>query len=138
MSNWFTRIFTTNSSINDGYTQAQREALLDLFNFCMCADRRIEFSEQEFIEKEMQSFNWQSEETVAAFSKHSIRRADLAHKTDETRRAYAADIDQRLCSAELRALAIALSHQLFHVDREYVKLEKHSYSIVASAFGWAQ
>ena len=138
MSNWFTRIFVTNDGINDGYNQEQREALLDLFNFCMSADRRIEFSEQDFITAETNYFNWESSESVAEFSKHSMQRANQAHKTDAARKTYALEINERLQTNELRAQAVWLSHKLFKVDSDYAKEEKLSFSIIATAFGWAQ
>ncbi len=136
MSTWFSRLFSS-TPVDDNYSQPQREALLDLLVFCMVADRRIEFSEQDFLKDKTSSFSWESTTSVEDFVKQSRKRADQAHLADDTRAAYAADINHRLQTNELRTDAIALSRSMFVVDSDYAKVEKSSYGVIARAFGWA-
>jgi hypothetical protein len=136
MSTWFSRLFSS-TPVDDGYSQPQREALLDLLVFCMVADRRIEFSEQDFLKDQTSSFSWSSATTVEEFVKQSRKRADQAHLADATRAAYAADINGRLQTNELRTEAISLTRRMFVVDSDYAKVEKSAYSVIAHAFGWA-
>ncbi len=136
MSNWFSKLFSS-TPVEDGYSQAQREALLDLLVFCMCADRRIEFAEQDLLEDQTGRFSWDSVTAVEAFIKQSRKRADQAHLSEESRAAYAADINKRLQTNELRTDAISLSRRMFVVDSDFANVEKGSYSIISRAFGWA-
>ena len=136
MSNWFTRIFSHTHPTPDGLTQGQREALLDLFNFCMCADGKLVVSEENFITSETARFHWDSPQSVTDFSALSVERARAAHRTAETRERYAAEINDRLVTTELKSDAIALCRRLFVVDGEYAASEQEAFSNISRTCGW--
>jgi uncharacterized tellurite resistance protein B-like protein len=136
MSNWFTRIFSPSHPTPDGLTQTQREALLDLFNFCMCADGKLVVSEENFVSTEAKRFHWDSPESVADFSAASIERARAAHLSPSAREQYAVEINERLLTTELKSDAVGLCRQLFLVDGEYAAAEQAAFANIARTFGW--
>ena len=102
MSNFFGRLFSTATPPTDGLSQTQREAIVDLLYFCMCADQRLLPVENTAIFNEVATFNWEPTIEFSAFAERSLAREQAAVKTPEVRKSALDEIAGRLVSTETR------------------------------------
>ena len=136
MSRIFGRLFAHPPAAPDGLTQTQREAIIDLLNFCMCADDKLRPIEDRFITHSVARLAWEGAQNFESFSAASIERAGAALKSFATRAGYLAGISERLASTEVKSEAIALCQKLFHVDGEFPDAERVVYREIRHVFGW--
>jgi hypothetical protein len=52
------KLFRRSEEKNDGLTQPQREAIVDLLNYCMYADNLVMLAEDRLIADTAATFNW--------------------------------------------------------------------------------
>jgi hypothetical protein len=52
------KLFHKSEAPNDGLTQPQREAIVDLLNYCMYADDSVFLAEDRLIADTVAKFNW--------------------------------------------------------------------------------
>ena len=52
------KLFHKTEAPNDGLTQPQREAIVDLLNYCMYADNLVMLAEDRLIADTVAKFNW--------------------------------------------------------------------------------
>lgn len=135
MSRIFGRLFAQPPARPDGLSQTQREAIVDLLSFCMCADDKLRPVEDRFINGQPARYSWQGAQPFDIYSEAAIERAGAALKTFSTRAAFLADISERLASPDVKSNAIALCHQLFLVDGEYPESESVVFREIRHVFG---
>ena len=63
------KLFGKSEAPNDCLTQPQREAIVDLLNYCMYADNLVMLAEDRLIADTVAKFNWDPKATV-----RSVRR----------------------------------------------------------------
>ena len=54
------KLFHKSEAPNNGLTQLQREAIVDLLNYCMYADNLVMLAEDRLITDTVKKFNWDS------------------------------------------------------------------------------
>ena len=54
------KLFQNSEAPNNGLTQLQREAIVDLLNYCMYADNLLMLAEDRLITDTVKKFNWDS------------------------------------------------------------------------------
>src|SRR5947208_12366981 len=72
--------FHKSEAPNDGLTQPQREAIVDLLNFCMYADDLVMLAEDRLITDTAAKFNWDS---TVPFDQFDVRSIDNARNASE-------------------------------------------------------
>lgn len=100
----------------DGLTQPQREAIVDLLNFCMYADRRLSLAEDKFIADTAESLDWDENTSFDYIEADSIAKARAALGNPEARVEFLKSASLRLSSMGARARAIALCAKLMATD----------------------
>jgi hypothetical protein len=136
MSSFLRRLFSTTASPSDGLNQPQREAILDLLNFCMCADEKLLVEEVITIDDEVQALSWDPAVDFWKFAAQSRERASAAVATPEARQAALASISDRLQTAEAKTNAIGLCQKVFHADGDFAQVERTVFLEIKRAFGW--
>jgi len=101
---------------NDGLTQPQREAIVDLMNYCMYADNLILLAEDRFITDTVAKFSWDSKTPFDQFDVRSIDNARNARENQGYRDRFLASIRDRLGSPLVKGQALDLCRQLFVAD----------------------
>ena len=112
----FKKLFHPAQQQNDGFTQSEREAIVDILHYCMYADRHIARSEDDMIETVARTLNWDpaiSYEYYEGKSTGAVRRA-LAEK--EFRDEFMKGIRSRLQKPEHRSFALSLANDLMLTD----------------------
>jgi hypothetical protein len=104
------------SAHKDGLTQAQREAIVDLLNYCMYADNLIFIAEDRFITDTAAKFNWESKVPFDQFDVRSIDNARNARENEGYRERFLASIRDRLDTAAVKGQALDLCQELFVAD----------------------
>lgn len=112
----FNRLFKPAPQATDGLTQSQREAMVDLLNYCMFADNLVALSESRFIAAKVDALNWDPKISFDYYQGKSIGAARAALDKPESKKSFFASISQRLATAEVRQQAVDLSQRLFVAD----------------------
>jgi len=100
----------------DGLTQPQREAIVDLLNYCMYDDNLVMLAENRLITDTVKKFNWDSKVPFDQFAMRSIDNARNARESQVYRDRFLASIRDRLGTAAVKGKALDLCQELFVAD----------------------
>ena len=110
------KLFHKSEAPNDGLTQPQREAIVDLLNYCMYADNLIFLAEDRLIADTVAEFNWDSKVPFDQFVLRSTDNARNARESQVYRDRFLASIRDRLDTAAVKGQALDLCQELFLAD----------------------
>ena len=110
------KLFHKTEAPNDGFTQPQREAIVDLLNYCMYADNLVMLAEDRLITDTVAKFNWDSKVPFDQFDARSIDSARNARENEGYREKFLASISDRLSTDAVKAQALDLCQELFLAD----------------------
>ena len=110
------KLFHKSEAPNDGLTQPQREAIVDLLNYCMYADNLVMLSEDRLITDTVAKFNWDSKVPFDQFVLRSTDNARNARESQVSRDQFLASIRDRLDTAAAKGQALDLCQELFVAD----------------------
>jgi len=110
------KLFHKSEAPNDGLTQAQREAIVDLLNYCMYADNLIFLAEDRLIADTVAKFNWDSKVPFDQFDVKSVSNARNARESQVYKDRFLASIRDRLDTAAVKGQALDLCQELFLAD----------------------
>jgi hypothetical protein len=111
------KLFGTSEAPKDGLNQPQREAIVDLLNYCMYADNFVFLAEDRFITDTVAKFNWDSKVPFDQFVLRSTDNARKARESQVYRDQFLASIRDRLGTVAVKGKALGLCHELFVADR---------------------
>jgi hypothetical protein len=100
----------------DGLTQSQREAIVDLLNYCMYADNFVFLAENRFITDTVAKFDWDPKVPFDQFTVRSIANARNATESQVYRDQFLGSIRDRLDTAAVKGQALDLCQELFVTD----------------------
>src|SRR5215470_10825032 len=100
----------------DGLSQPQREAIVDLLNYCMYADNLVMLAEDRLIADTVAKFNWESKTPFDHFDARSVGNARNARESQVYSDQFLASIRDRLDTAAVKGKALDLCQELFLAD----------------------
>src|SRR4029453_14250924 len=111
------KLFRKSEAPNDGLTQPQREAIVDLLNYCMSADNLVMLAEDRLFADRGAKFIWDPK-TVPfdQFDARSTSNARNASESQVYRDQFLASIRDRLDTAAVKGQALDLCQELFLAD----------------------
>ena len=92
----FTLLFGSDSNLDDGWTQPQREAVIDLLSVAIYADSHLSLAEQSAVDTQVHKMYWDSQLSVEAYSNGSINRARDARNNPDLKADYLQNIADKL------------------------------------------
>jgi hypothetical protein len=110
------KLFHKSEAPNDGLTQPQREAIVDLLNYCMYADNLVFLAEDRLITDTVAKFNWEAKVPFDQFDARSVSNARNASESQVYRDQFLASIKARLDTAAVKGQALELCQELFLAD----------------------
>jgi hypothetical protein len=110
------KLFHKSEAPNDGLTQPQREAIVDLLNYCMYADDLVFLAEDRLIADTAAKFNWDSKVPFDQFEVRSVSNARNARESQVYRDQFLASIKDRLDTGSVKGKALDLCQELFLAD----------------------
>ena len=110
------KLFRKSEAPNDGLIQPQREAIVDLLNYCMYADNLVMLAEDRLITDTAAKFNWDSKVPFDQFVLRSTDNARNARESQVYRNQFLASIRDRLGTAAVKGQALDLCQELFLAD----------------------
>ena len=110
------KLFHKSEAPNDGLTQPQREAIVDLLNYCMYADNLVFLAEDRLITDTVAKFNWDPKVPFDQFDVRSVSNARNARESQVYRDQFLASINDRLGTAAVKGQALDLCQELFLAD----------------------
>ena len=110
------KLFHKSEAPKDGLTQPQREAIVDLLNYCMYADNLVFIAEDRLITDTVKKFNWESKVPFDQFVLRSTDNARNARESQVYRDQFLASIKDRLDTAVVKRKALDLCQELFLAD----------------------
>jgi len=110
------KLFRKSEAPNDGLSQPQREAIVDLLNYCMYADNLVMLAEDRLIADTVAKFNWELKTPFDQFDARSVGNARNARESQVYRDQFLASIRDRLGTAAVKGQALDLCQELFVAD----------------------
>ena len=110
------KLFRKSEAPKDGLTQPQREAIVDLLNYCMYADNLVFLAEDRLIADTVAKFNWDPKIPFDQFDAKSVGNARNARESQVYRDQFLASIRDRLGSEAVKEQALDLCQELFLAD----------------------
>ena len=110
------KLFHKTEAPNDGLTQPQREAIVDLLNYCMYADNLVFLVEDRLIADTVAKFHWDPKIPFDQFDARSVNNARNASESQVYRDQFLASIRDRLDTAAVKGQALDLCQELFLAD----------------------
>ena len=110
------KLFHKSEAPKDGLTQPQREAIVDLLNYCMYVDNLVFLSENRLIADTVAKFNWDPKIPFDQFDARSVSNARNARESQVYRDQFLASIKDRLDTAVVKGQALDLCQELFVAD----------------------
>jgi hypothetical protein len=110
------KLFGKPEAPKDGLTQPQREAIVDLLNYCMYADNFVFLAEDRFITDTVAKFNWDSKVPFDQFVLRSTNNARNARESQVYRDQFLGSIRDRLATTAAKGKALDLCQELFVAD----------------------
>jgi uncharacterized tellurite resistance protein B-like protein len=110
------KLFGKPEAPNDGLNQPQREAIVDLLNYCMYADNLVMLAEDRLITDTVKKFNWESKVPFDQFALRSTDNARNARESQVYREKFLGSIKDRLDTPAVKGKALELCQELFVAD----------------------
>jgi hypothetical protein len=111
------KLFHKSEAVNDGFTQPQREAIVDLLNYCMYADNLVMLAEDRLIADTVAKFKWDPKAVpFDQFDARSVGNARNARESQVYRDKFLGSISDRLSTDAVKAQALDLCQELFLAD----------------------
>src|SRR5262249_49846371 len=107
------KLFRKSEAPNDGLSQPQREAIVDLLNYCMYADNFVFLAEDRLKADTVAKFNWESKTPFDQFDARSVGNARNAKENQVCRDQFLASIKDRLGTAAVKGKPLYLCQELF-------------------------
>lgn len=120
---------------NDGLSQPQREAIVDLLHYCMFADNLVALKEDQFINTVAATLSWDPNVSFETYEGSSIGNARRAKESADYRHTFLESINTRLARKEVRELALDLVKQLFSADANLSDKESQLLPTLRTALG---
>jgi uncharacterized tellurite resistance protein B-like protein len=111
------KLFHNSEAPKDGLTQPQREAIVDLLNYCMYADNLVMLAEDRLIADTVAKFNWDPK--AIPFDQFDVRSVGNARNARENQvygDKFMGSISDRLGTDAVKAQALDLCQKLFVAD----------------------
>src|SRR5206468_12331263 len=110
------KLFHKSEAPKDGLTQPQREAIVDLLNYCMYADNLIFLAEDRLITDMVAKFNWDPKLPFDQFDVRSFGNARSATENQWYRDQSSSSLRDRLGTAAVKGQALDMCQELVVAD----------------------
>ena len=127
------KLFLPMSAPRDGLTQRQREAIVDLLNYCSFIDREIVQSESELIDDLERQFHWDTNVDFDYYVNKSVNAVRNVLENKDSAGEFLAGIRARLKSKKSRVIALGLADKLVKSDGRVTAAESEIYQAVRKA-----
>ena len=116
MNGFFAKLFGSKENGDDGWTQPQREALIDLLVFAMYIDNHLSLAEERVLDEQKESLAWAGDRSVEAYVDHATSRIRELRGSEEGRANLLDYIRERLGDFEERERAWFVCESLLSAD----------------------
>lgn len=115
MSTLLNRLFGR-YTLEDGFSQPQREAVVDLLLLAMYEDSRIGAAESDMIDRQLAAFTWESGTAPQTYVRSATHDVRTALASADGRKRMLTSIVTRLETTDAKAKALALLEHLLGAD----------------------
>jgi Cdc6-like AAA superfamily ATPase len=127
------KLFLPKPAPSDGLTQGQREAIVDLLNYCSFIDRDIVQSESELIDDLERQFHWDANVDFDYYVNKSVGAVRKVLEDEDSTGEFLEDIRARLTSKKSRTIALDLADKLVKSDGRVTAGESVVYQAIRKA-----
>ncbi len=111
----FRSLFRLSSQPDDGLTQPEREAIVDVLHYCMYADKHIATTEDDLIEAAARKFDWDPKVSYEYYEGKSTGMVRLALSDPYARASFLEDLNTRLGN-QAKLIALQLAERVVNAD----------------------
>ena len=127
------KLFLPKAAPRDGLTPGQREAIVDLLNYCSFIDRDIVQSESELIDDLERQFHWDANVDFDYYVNKSVDAVRNLLENKDSAGEFLEAIRARLSSKKSRAIALGLADKLVKSDGRVTAAESETYQAIRKA-----
>lgn len=129
------QLFHPHQVPSDGLTQAQRETIVDLLNFCSYVDHDIADSEEVLIDSLEHQLHWDANIDFDYYVNKSVGAVRKALEGDDAQSTFLRGIGAKLDSKQSRTLALSLADKLFKADGRMTPQESDALQAIRKVLG---
>ena len=129
------KLFHPHQAPSDGLTQGQREAIVDLLNYCSFADHDIADSEGVLIDNLENQFHWDANIDFDYYVNKSVGAVRNVIESEDSRDDFLKSIKARLDSKQSRTIALSLADKLFKADGRVTAEENETLQAIRKSLG---
>lgn len=129
------KLFHPKPKSSDGLTQAEREAIVDLLNYCSFVDHDIADSEEVTIDDLEYQLDWDHNIDFDYYVNKSVGAVRTAIEDKDSPEDFLKGIRARLDSKKSRQIALDLSDKLFKADGRIAPEESETLKAIKGALG---
>jgi len=120
----FRNLFRFSGKTDDGLTQIQREAIVDVLHYCMYADKHIATTEDEVIEAAARKLDWDPKVSYEYYEGQSTALVRAALADSAERSAFLSGLNSRLGNTG-KLIALQVAERVISADgvRKATELE---------------
>jgi len=111
----FRKLFRFTGKSDDGLTQIQREAIVDVLHYCMYADQHIDGTEDEVIEAAARKLDWDPKISYEYYEGKSTALVRAALTDSAERAAFLTGLNSRLGNMG-KLIALQLAERVINAD----------------------
>jgi hypothetical protein len=127
------KLFHPKPTSSDGLTQSQREAIVDLLNYCSYADRDITQGEEDMIDGLGSKLDWDQNMDFDYYMDKSLGVVRNVIEQKDSMPYFLKDVRTRLDSKKSRETALGLCDKLFKADGKVTAEESETFKAIAEA-----
>ncbi len=129
------KLFLPMSAPSDGLTQGQREAVVDLLNYCSFLDREITQGEEELIDDLERQFHWDTRIDFDYYVNKSVDAVRSVLENKDSTDDFLKGLRARLSSKKSRAVALGLADKLMKAAGPATAAKGEAFQAIRKALG---
>ena len=129
------KLFLPMAAPRDGLTQGQREAIVDLLNYCSFLDREITQGEEELIDDLERQFHWDPKIDFDYYVNKSVGAVRSVLENNDSTVDFLKGVRARLTSKKSRVIALGLADKLMKASGPATVEKDAAYGTIRKALG---
>ena len=126
----FKSIFKSHETPDDGLNQSQREAIVDLLNYCSFVDHNISISESDLIDGLEYQLHWDANTDFDYYENKSVGLVRGVLDQPESVTEFLKEVRTRLDSPKSREVALGLVDKIIKTDGKVTAEESQAYAAI--------
>ena len=127
----FKKVFKSQETPDDGLNQTQREAIVDLLNYCSFVDHSITISENDLVDGLEYQLHWDANTDFDYYENKSVGLVRGVLDNQDAANGFLKGVRAKLDSEKSREIAMGLVDKLIKTDGKVTPEESQAYAAIS-------